>query len=228
MKQFRIGLYIVAAFGTIASLSSCVSEGNNTGIEYAPNMYVSEAYEAYTQTEEMTYNEQYGGMTMRPPVKGTIARGQLDYYQYPEGYEAAAAWTNPLPRTEANVDKGMALFNTYCWHCHGKSGKNDGPVVKNSEYPSPPWTGYDSDYIKNLPDGKIFHTITYGKGIMGPHGSVLSPTERWELVYYVRKLSLGDAFTTVPEGKTIQEMVNMADTAAVAGEPTGEAAEAAE
>ena len=38
-----------------------------TGYEYAPNMYESEAYEAYTQTGDMKYNP--NGMTMRTPVE---------------------------------------------------------------------------------------------------------------------------------------------------------------
>ena len=42
--------------------------------------------------------------------------------------------------------------------------------------------------IKNLPEGKIFHSITYGKGLMGQHASQLTAEERWKLVYYVQKL----------------------------------------
>lgn len=183
----------------LGSLVGCSAGGNNPGIEYAPNMYVSEAYEAYTQTGEMQYNPH--GMTMRQPVMGTVAQGQMAYTMYPKGYDSAASWVNPLPATKANVEEGGRMYNIYCQHCHGKSGKNDGGVIKSGKYPPIPWDGYQSDQIKNLPDGQAFHTITYGKGNMGGHGSVLAPEERWKVLHYVRSLSLGDDFKYVEEGQ---------------------------
>ncbi|MBI1305340.1 MAG: OmpA family protein [Bacteroidetes bacterium] len=190
-NRMKNQILVVMASMSVVSVG-CYSGGNNPGIEYAPNMYVSQAYEAYTQTEEMQYNP--NGMTMRTPVPGTIAQGQLGYLTYPEGYEASAAWTNPLRATETNVAEGERLYNINCQHCHGKSGKNDGGVIKSGQYPPPPWSGYQDEYIKTLPDGKIFHTITYGKNNMGSHASVLTPDQRWQVMMYVRKLSLGDEF----------------------------------
>ncbi len=198
------GLMIIAA----STLVGCSAGGNNPGIEYAPNMYVSEAYEAYTQTDEMKYNKY--GMTMRTPVAGAVALGQMGYTMYSEGYQESVAWSNPVPRTEANVEEGGRLYNIQCQHCHGKKGKNDGGVIKSGQYPPPPWSGYQDDYIKNLPDGQAFHTITYGKGNMGAHGNVLTPEERWKVLHYVRKLSLGDAFTYQKEGSTTgSDLVSM-------------------
>lgn len=197
------GLFIIG----VTTLVGCSAGGNNPGMEYAPNMYESEAYEAYTQREEMRLNPH--GMTMRTPVPGVIASGQLDYTMYAEGYEASASWRNPVAPTEANVAEGMRLYNINCQHCHGKKGKNDGGVIKSGMYPSPPWSGYDSDDIKNLPDGKAFHTITFGKGNMGAHGNVLTPEERWKVLHYVRLLSLGDQFVYAQEGTADAEMVSM-------------------
>jgi hypothetical protein len=39
----------------------------------------------------------------------------------------------------------------------------------------------------NLPEGKMFHSITYGKGLMGSH-NFLSVDERWKLIHYIHKL----------------------------------------
>lgn len=226
MKKGRISIYFVAGILSLGMMSSCVSEGNDPGIEFSPNMYVSEAYEPYSQVGEMSYNQQFGGMTMRPPVAHTIARGQLDYTNYPQGYEASVSWTNPLPRNEENVATGQVLYERNCSHCHGMTGKNDGSVVKNSEYPSPPWTGYDADYIKTLPDGKMFHTISYGKGIMGAHAHLLSPSERWQVIHYVRKLSLGADFQlntgTATESDTLNSVPANADTAQTGAETVTE------
>jgi mono/diheme cytochrome c family protein len=189
----------------VTALVGCTAGGNNPGIEYAPNMYVSEAYEAYTQTEEMKYNPH--GMTMRLPVPGAVAQGQMDYTAYAENYEASDAWSNPIAPTEANVAEGKRLYDINCQHCHGKSGKNDGGVIKSGKYAPPPWEGYKSDYIKTLSDGKAFHTITFGKGNMGAHGNVLTPAERWKVVHYIRQLSLGDAFEFAAEGTESQDLV---------------------
>jgi len=185
-------LAVVLGAFSLLSVAGCYSGGNNPGIEYAPNMYISEAYEAYTQTEDMKYNPM--GMTMRTPVEGVIARGQMDYLGYPEGYEASSVWTNPIRPTEEVVVEGGRLYNINCQHCHGKSGKNDGGVIKSGQYPPPPFDNLQSDYIKTLADGKIYHTITHGKGNMGSHAAMLTPKERWMVLHYVRKLSLGEDF----------------------------------
>ena len=180
---------------SIASVgfTSCTSSGDNPGIEYAPNMYRSQAYEPFTQDHLSEYNP--NGMTMRLPVRGTIARGQGSYlYPHPntgDGYEASASYTSWIPSTEKNVREGERLYNIYCQQCHGKSGGNDGAIFKSKKMPGPSWPNYQSEYIQSIPKGKIYHTITYGKGLMGSHAAMLSPEERWKVISYVKELSVG-------------------------------------
>jgi outer membrane protein OmpA-like peptidoglycan-associated protein len=118
----------------------------------------------------------------------------MSYLGYPVGYDASDAWMNPVTRTEKNVLAGQKMYNIYCQHCHGMTGNNDGGVIKSGQYPPPPWSGYSDQIVKDLSDGKMFHTITHGKGNMGSHASVLTPEQRWQVIHYVRKLSLGDEF----------------------------------
>ena len=178
------------------SMVSCVSSGDNPGIEYAPNMYISQAYEPFSQDKYFDNNPY--GITMRLPVNGTVARGQATFnYPIPntgEGYAASAGYTSWVPATEENVAEGERLYNIYCWHCHGKGGKNDGPIFKSKKLPAPSWPNYQGDYIKNLPEGTAYHTITYGKGLMGSHAFMLNPEERWKVIKYVKLLAHGDAF----------------------------------
>ena len=99
-------------FGLLAvGMTSCVSEGDKTGWEYGPNMYVSQAYEAYSQDKKFESNP--NGMTMRLPVEGTVARGQLGYvYPYPnsnDGYAASAALQPTVAATKDNVKEGERL-----------------------------------------------------------------------------------------------------------------------
>ncbi len=192
----------------MAGLSSCVSSGDNPGIEYAPNMYISQAYEPYSQEKLFEINP--NGMTMREPVNGTVARGQLDYiYPHPNtgaGYEASASFTSNIPITESNVKEGERLYNYACWHCHGKKGANDGPIFKSGKMPGPSWPNVQADYIKNIPMGKMYHTITYGKGLMGSHAAILNPTERWKVIYHIKSMSLGEEFEISSDVVEVEEM----------------------
>jgi mono/diheme cytochrome c family protein len=171
----------------IAGLSSCgVRDENTPGVEFMPDMYRSPSLEVYG-------SHAYDGDTMENtsmlPVKGTVARGYMPYVyeNNATGYEAAGAnLKNPLDM--AHRDKwekdGSDLYGKFCVHCHGASGAGDGKV--GLKLPGPP-PAYDGA-LKDLPEGKIFHTITYGKGTMGSHSSQLTTEERWKLVCYVQKL----------------------------------------
>ncbi|PCJ66354.1 MAG: hypothetical protein COA58_06140 [Bacteroidetes bacterium] len=209
MKLNKLIKYSVLLAIPAMGLVSCVSSGDNTGIEYAPNMYISQGYEPFSQeSDKITYNPH--NMTMRLPVNGTIARGQSTFI-YPiennaDGYEASANYTSWIAATESNVEEGKRLYDIYCWHCHGKKGKNDGPIFKEKKIPGPSWPNYQSDYIKDLPEGKAYHTITYGKGLMGSHAFMLDPEERWKVIHYVKSLAYGDDFKFAPESSSDSEM----------------------
>jgi mono/diheme cytochrome c family protein len=109
------------------------------------------------------------------------------YENTTDGYEKAGAnLKNPLTeKSRADYEKeGEVIFGKFCIQCHGPSGGGDGKVGLKLPGPPPAYNGA----LKNLPEGKIFHTITYGKGLMGSHASQLTQEERWKLVYYVQKL----------------------------------------
>ena len=65
----------------------------------------------------------------------------------------------------------------------------DGAVVTNGGYPPPP--PY-SGSLKDLPEGKMFHTITYGKGVMGSHASQLNHILLSYLSLGIQELSTKD------------------------------------
>ena len=188
-------LYIL--FGSIAAtalMSGCVSRGNNPGWEYAPDMYYSKGYESYSQVDSNKVNPY--GMNMREPVAGTVAYGKLDYKYNLEnsgdGYEASAALVAPAEATLED-GRGKYLYDIYCTPCHGANGGNDGEVFKKVATLKPSWKAYTDEYIKTLPEGKIYHTLTYGKNNMGSHASVLKPVDRWRVIKYVKQLSAASA-----------------------------------
>lgn len=194
-------VYIV--FSLIALLAfSCSKnrspEGNydpeNPGYEYAPQMYHSIPYEGLSQQVENEHPFNEKGMNMSKPVEGTIARGKLSYF-YPyenstEGYEKAGSeLRNPIIATEESMARAKELYVSYCTHCHGAEGNSEGPVMASGKFPKPHFGKFTNDYIKTLPDGKKYHTLTYGRNLMGSHASQINPEERWLLVHYVNYLS---------------------------------------
>ena len=186
-------LLVRAAFITIAVaavISSC-SDKRSTGWEFAPNMYIPKAYNPDQPNPNFK-----NGQTAQVPPAGTMPVGFDKVDEYPntlEGYQAASqSLSNPLPVTIPTLQEGKSLYVNMCSHCHGYQGQGDGSIVKLGKFPGPPSysTGNSSrgGAMKDLTDGKIFHTITYGVNLMGPHKSQLSPDERWKVVMYVHEL----------------------------------------
>lgn len=191
-------LYLFSGIAVSLAFTSCIkSRGNNTGIEYAPDMYYSKGYEPYSQADSNTVNPY--GINMRTPVQGSVAVGQLDY-QYPfantlEGYEAAGKSIFMPSLTIAQQQEGERLYGIYCSVCHGVEGIADASATVSYKQASvkPSWSNYQSATIKALPVGKMYHTVTYGKNNMGSYASALNPQERWAVLSYVKRLSMRDS-----------------------------------
>ena len=190
MNKLRIisALFFV---GAIATATSSCSDKRSTGLEYARNMYDHIAFDP----DQPNPNFKNGQTAQIPPV-GTIPVGFDRVDEFPntiEGYQAASAsLKNPLAVKVETLEEGKQLYVNMCSHCHGYQGQGDGSIVKMEKFPAPPsyskGTSSRGGAMKDLTDGKIFHTITNGWGLMGPHKYQLSPTERWKIVMYVHEL----------------------------------------
>lgn len=214
-------LAIVAA---VFSITSCKEE-NGMAPEYMPDMYRSPAIEPYVDYGELrgkysdtTYTNK---MTARHPVKGTIPRGfqPYGYENTMEGYVLAGEnLKNPIAFNEEVGAEGKELYGMFCVHCHGKTGQGDGSIVQNDKFPPLP--------VKfspglNMSEGKMFHSITYGKGLMGPHASQLNQEERWKLVHYIRTAFMNES--TVANDSVSNKEVEMVETVETAqAEPATE------
>lgn len=181
---------LLAGLGFAVITTACNSRGNNPGWEYAPDMYYSKGYEPYNQGDNNKINPY--GMNMREPVAGTVAWGKEDYY-YPyenngPGYDSAKSLTYPA-NFEDNEGRGKYLYGIYCTPCHGIKGGNDGTVFQPGRLGKPTWKNYQDEYIRNLPVGQMYHTLTYGKNNMGSHAYALSPMDRWKVIHYVKELA---------------------------------------
>ena len=181
----RTFVYLSAVFMATIIASSCTKhDPNSPGFEYMPDMYRQSSYEANSQNSVFS-----DSMTDRTPVKGTIARGfypvMADYPNNDSGYAWAGRYLkDPIPGTADVLEKGKALYGKFCVHCHGESGGGDGPVGLKLPGQPPAYNGA----LKDLPEGKMFFTVNYGKGLMGSHASQLTVDERWKIIRYVQTL----------------------------------------
>lgn len=203
MKRYN-KIWILSLFLGFVILSACSynrSPGtrnynpNDPGFVFAPAyaMYHSIPRDPLTQEAGDPNPYHKNGMTMYRPPQGAIARGKLDYYfsypNTPEGYEKAGnELKTPLKATKEHIAEGKRLFISYCAHCHGNTGNSDGPVMNSGKFPKPHFNTFQSEYIDSLPVGKMYHTITYGRNLMGSHASQLSPKQRWLIILYIDKL----------------------------------------
>src|ERR1700744_790121 len=172
-----------------AVITSSGSDKRSTGWEYAPNMYEHIAYDPDQKNDNFK-----DGKTAQLPPAGTIPVGwvKFDYPNTKDGYEKAGLEVKSLiPQTQQNFADGQILFEHFCSPCHGMSGQGDGLVVAHG-FPAPPSysKGQSSrgGAMKDLTDGKIYHTITYGVNAMGSYASQLAPEERWKVIMYVHHL----------------------------------------
>lgn len=189
----------------LTTIISCTTDPDAPGVEYMPDMYRSPALEAYVDygtndmidvTEQRKAEAGFARQLSRRPPAGTIPYTSNTHdvvFNLPYAlkdnaadYELAATMVHsPLQPTKANIEKGRALYTIMCTHCHGATGMGDGTIAKNDFITGIP------DYpgkLKDLPEGKMFHTITYGKNLMGSHSSQLNQKERWQVIEWVKCL----------------------------------------
>ena len=195
----------IIAFAVILIMSGCAAGIDDPGLVYAPQMYYSTPYAPLSQITNKkagdwvdNLNDGQGEfynsnpynpytMTMRTPPANTIQRGQLLQYNWKkEELDSAAMYLeSPYDSTNTSIlNDGKALYYSYCQHCHGEKGAGDGMVAdKYAGVANLKGAAY-----QNISEGHIYHVITHGKGLMGTHGSQISPADRWKIVRYVKEL----------------------------------------
>ena len=138
-------------------------------------------------------------MNMREPAPNTVRRNAQGWlpYRLPNdstGLRLSNRLRNPLDSSAQVIAEGKALYEMYCDHCHGAKGAADGKVASGVTVDGKEKGMYagvanlTGAAYKNITEGHIFHVITYGKGLMWPHGSQISPEDRWKIAKYVKTL----------------------------------------
>ena len=112
----------------------------------------------------------------RPPVPGTIARGQI-WVASPAttGKSGQKYVRNPVRVSREQLWHGREQFEINCKHCHGPAGFGDGTVVQRG-FPNPP--SFHQERLREVADGRLFEVITKGHGRMPAFGRLISVNDR--------------------------------------------------
>lgn len=115
-----------------------------------------------------------------------LSPDSVDYYAL-----AVNDTINPIELSLENAKdiekRGEKLYTSMCMHCHGKNGDGIGPMVQSGAYVSSGIPNYKDKEKTELSNGQLFHSIYYGRNLMGAHGSMLNKEEIWTLVHYIRQ-----------------------------------------
>jgi mono/diheme cytochrome c family protein len=106
------------------------------------------------------------------------------------GYALSVNVKNPLPPLDAKQYLEAArLYQVNCGICHGANLDGNGPLFDGGDGPyiAKPATLLGDPVYESMPEGKMFHSITYGKGAMGSYASQLTSEQRWMIVHYVKE-----------------------------------------
>jgi mono/diheme cytochrome c family protein len=190
MNKNKIVAASFVVLAIAATLSAC-NDNKSTGLEYARNMYDPIAYNPDQPNKNFA-----NGQTAQTPPPNTDPIGfvKYEYANTKEGYEAAGLnLKNPLPKTPQNLLSGKHYFTVFCSPCHGEKGDGKGHLVQIDKFNGVPAYHGDASssrggLMKDLTEGKIYHTIMYGLNNMGSHASQLTPDQRWKVVMYVQQL----------------------------------------
>jgi mono/diheme cytochrome c family protein len=130
----------------------------------------------------------YDGASMRPPVPGTVARGELrEDRAFFEGKDASGNELAhaPVEATPALLTRGADRFQIYCRPCHDARGDGKGVLAQRGGVPT---TSLHDPKVLNATDGHIFNVITNGQGLMPAYRWPIPPEDRWAIVARVRQM----------------------------------------
>jgi len=99
---------------------------------------------------------------------------------------AAQSVSNPVTPDATSLKAAKALYIANCSPCHGEKGKGDGPAAAALN-PKP--ADHTSAALAKETDGSLFWKMSEGRSPMPTYKTTFTPTQRWELVNYIRSLA---------------------------------------
>jgi mono/diheme cytochrome c family protein len=134
------------------------------------------------------------GMSARPRIAGTVARGELVSNPFLATGKIGDADGDgfPLPVTAAMLDRGQERFNIFCSECHGRVGDGNG-MIPSRGFRRPP--SMHTAALRGAKTGHFFDVMTNGFGAMPPYAAQVPVGDRWAIIAYIRALQLSQNAT---------------------------------
>jgi Cytochrome C oxidase, cbb3-type, subunit III len=183
MKNKRMKTKKIVLIGILLSFvfSSCDRDRNDTGYAYFPDMAKSIAFETYSENSNFE-----DGKTNQDPVEGTVPMHMIPYqYKIDEREKAGLELKNMYELSNANLSRGKKMYNIFCIGCHGRYGEADGFLYTSGKYNYLP-RSLVSETMMAVSVEEIYHVITHGYGLMGPHDGQILPEDRWKILLYIQ------------------------------------------
>lgn len=180
--RYFIAIFIFLIVATISIMGFRGSKSLKPPLEVFPDM---DRMAKYKPQSENTFFED--GMADRPPVSGTVVAGSFVEDAYLATGKMGTQWGKgfPLAVSYEFLQRGQEKYNIYCSVCHGLSGDGNGITKKYRMIATP---SYHNARLREMPEGEIFNTITYGRNTMGPYGAKIKMEDRWAIIAYLRTL----------------------------------------
>jgi mono/diheme cytochrome c family protein len=134
------------------------------------------------------------GMSARPRIAGTVARGELaiDGFMATGKIDGADGDGFPFAIDATVMNRGEERFNVYCSACHGRVGDGNGMIPARG-YRRPP--SLHTDILRAAKTGHFFDVMTNGFGAMPSYAAQVPVEDRWAIVAYLRALQLSQHAT---------------------------------
>jgi mono/diheme cytochrome c family protein len=210
LKRFIIStqmkkLFIIAIVITgISLVQSCSDVKRKPSRVYMPDMAYSVAYETYADHSRL---KDSGVFYNAVPVAGTVKRGDDVHYEILKdttgAYNVSANLKNPLGALDTmQMIEAERLYLVNCGICHGQKLDGKGPLHARTDGTDGPYTPAPANFVDPaagsgkyyaMSEGTMFHSITYGKNLMGSYASQVSPKQRWMIVSYIKSKQIKPA-----------------------------------
>ena len=95
--------------------------------------------------------------------------------------------TNTVKPDADSIAQGKRFFTTQCAMCHGAKGDGKGDLAEDMKLKMKDYS--DPDALKDLTDGDLVNILTKGKDKMPDQGDRMSPTQKWNVINFIRSLA---------------------------------------
>lgn len=172
--------YIVFLLSFFVFLASCTCSGgrNRTDSQWTTDM----AKQNNVKPQEASDS---GEILMNEPPEGTRARNRRYYPYSRKPLEAGKKLKNPLKNSAEVLAKGKTYYKRYCIYCHGDRGDaGEGALVASKMFIKP--LSLLTNKAKSYSDGRIYHIIYEGQGLMGAYRVQLETNEQVIMNHYIK------------------------------------------